>query len=199
MREMHGSKWCKTYARIGLETGTTTALAVPYYCLPYTCVTRARPGPMFSTLVAQEAQHLHTFLHTLSGVILRGKTLVEGTCSLRQRTCHASMSAYPSAERIRLCYLLHSEEEQDSGNIKDKASKLAYLDKIVALVGICSGDSIDVRPSKVVAGLEPECTNKLLTVSATVCHSEPRVGREHAYMPKPRIRTRLYVSHKIVC
>lgn len=63
---------------------------------------------------------------------------------------------------MRLC--LRSGEELDSGAIKDKASKISYLDKIVALVGICSGHDIDVRPSKVVAGLEPEGTNALLTV-----------------------------------
>lgn len=59
---------------------------------------------------------------------------------------------------------LKSGEELDSGAIKDKASKINYLDKIVALVGLCSGHDIDVRPSKVVAGLEPEGTNALLTV-----------------------------------
>lgn len=57
-----------------------------------------------------------------------------------------------------------SEEELDSGNIKDKASKMAYLDKIVLLVGICSGSAIDVRPAKIVAGLEPQGTNALLAV-----------------------------------
>lgn len=57
-----------------------------------------------------------------------------------------------------------SGEELDSGSVKDKGSKIAYLDKIIALVGICSGHDIDVRPSKVVAGLEPEGTNALLTV-----------------------------------
>ncbi|CAN0515637.1 unnamed protein product, partial [Ectocarpus sp. 12 AP-2014] len=58
---------------------------------------------------------------------------------------------------------LYSGEELDSGSVKDKGSKIAYLDKIIALVGICSGHDIDVRPSKVVAGLEPEGTNALLT------------------------------------
>jgi len=69
-----------------------------------------------------------------------------------------------------LCSIAPSSgEELDSGAIKDKASKINYLDKLVALVGICSGHNIDVRPSKVVAGLEPEGTNALLTVG---------VGRE---------------------
>eukprot|EP00904_Undaria_pinnatifida_P004728 jgi/Undpi1/14256/HiC_scaffold_9.g03905.m1 len=58
---------------------------------------------------------------------------------------------------------LYSGDELDSGAIKDKASKIAYLDKLVALVGLCSGHEINARPSKIVAGLEPEGTNALLT------------------------------------
>ncbi|CAM9793647.1 unnamed protein product [Ascophyllum nodosum] len=57
---------------------------------------------------------------------------------------------------------LYSGDELVSGAIKDKAAKIAFLDKLVALVGICSGYDIPVRPSKVVAGLEPEGTNALL-------------------------------------
>ena len=57
-----------------------------------------------------------------------------------------------------------SGDELVSGAIKDKAAKIAFLDKLVALVGICSGYDIPVRPSKVVAGLEPEGTNALLAV-----------------------------------
>lgn len=60
---------------------------------------------------------------------------------------------------------MSSGEELDSGAIKDKAAKISYLDKLVALVGICSGHDINVRPSKVVAGLEPKGTNALLSVS----------------------------------
>lgn len=75
--------------------------------------------------------------------------------------------------------MLSSGEELDSGAIKDKASKMSYLDKIVALVGICSGHDIDVRPSKVVAGLEPEGTNALLTV-----RRNERNGRQR-YYPRP--------------
>ena len=59
---------------------------------------------------------------------------------------------------------LDSDDELDSGAIKDKTAKIAYLDKLVALVGVCSGHDINVRPSKVVAGLEPEGTNALLAV-----------------------------------
>lgn len=59
---------------------------------------------------------------------------------------------------------LDSGDELESGAIKDKAAKIAYLDKLVALVGVCSGHEINARPSKIVAGLEPEGTNALLAV-----------------------------------
>lgn len=85
---------------------------------------------------------------------------------------------------------VRSGEELDSGAIKDKASKINYLDKLVALVGICSGHSIDVRPSKVVAGLEPEGTNALLTVGETEREREKRAEAialvtEHRCMSLP--------------
>ena len=57
---------------------------------------------------------------------------------------------------------LYSGDELDSGAIKGKAGKVGYLEKIITCVGICLGTPIDVRPSKIVAGLEPECTNAFL-------------------------------------
>ncbi|CAM9503900.1 unnamed protein product, partial [Ectocarpus sp. 13 AM-2016] len=74
---------------------------------------------------------------------------------------------------------LYSGEELDSGSVKDKGSKIAYLDKIIALVGICSGHDIDVRPSKVVAGLEPEGTNALLTALGK-CAKSPDLDFDEA-------------------
>lgn len=59
---------------------------------------------------------------------------------------------------------MNSGDELDSAAIKDKAAKISFLDKLVALVGVSSGRHINVRPSKVVAGLEPEGTNELLAV-----------------------------------
>ncbi|CAM9939981.1 unnamed protein product, partial [Discosporangium mesarthrocarpum] len=59
---------------------------------------------------------------------------------------------------------LYSGAELDSGAIKDKGAKISYLDKLAALLGVCTGEALNLRPSKVVAGLEPECTNKMLAV-----------------------------------
>jgi hypothetical protein len=55
-----------------------------------------------------------------------------------------------------------SPPELDSTNLKDKESKLLFLEKLIRLVSVCVGFHIDTRPSKIVAGLEPINTNLLL-------------------------------------
>lgn len=72
---------------------------------------------------------------------------------------------------------LASGDELDSGAIKDKTAKIAYLDKLVAIVGVCSGHEINARPSKIVAGLEPEGTNALLAVREKNAHVTGVSGR----------------------
>lgn len=78
---------------------------------------------------------------------------------------------------------LYDETESNSANIKvrgscacawrtpltphhvraqDKESKVAYLQKIIDCVSFALGLKIQIRPSKVVAGLEPESTNIFL-------------------------------------
>ncbi|KAK3265176.1 hypothetical protein CYMTET_26127 [Cymbomonas tetramitiformis] len=57
---------------------------------------------------------------------------------------------------------LYQEDEQDSAAIKDKERKVAYLAKMIETVGIASSEHVPARPLKVVAGLEPELTNKFL-------------------------------------
>ena len=52
--------------------------------------------------------------------------------------------------------------ESDSGKVKDKESKVAWLTKIIACVGLALGEHVRARPQKIVAGLEPEHTNAFL-------------------------------------
>ncbi|KAJ8605547.1 hypothetical protein CTAYLR_000113 [Chrysophaeum taylorii] len=61
---------------------------------------------------------------------------------------------------------LYEESELDSGTFTGKESKLGFLSKLIACVGICHGRPIDVREGKIVAGLEPERTNQLLQALA---------------------------------
>ena len=57
---------------------------------------------------------------------------------------------------------LFDDVESDSGKVKDKASKVAWLTKIIACVGLALGEHVRARPLKIVAGLEPEHTNAFL-------------------------------------
>ena len=57
-----------------------------------------------------------------------------------------------------------TREELNSANLKSKENKVAFLKKLIHLVSICQGSLVDIRPSKVVAGLEPLNTNILLTL-----------------------------------
>ena len=67
---------------------------------------------------------------------------------------------------------LFDEFESNSKNVADKESKVAYLEKIIKMVGMSLNTIIDCRPNKVVAGLEAENTNRFLQLfilAATKC------------------------------
>ncbi|XP_055588174.1 TRAF3-interacting protein 1 [Uranotaenia lowii] len=57
---------------------------------------------------------------------------------------------------------LYTPDELVSDNIKDRDAKIAFLQKLVDVTKSVTGRELKVRPSKVVAGLEPEKTNELL-------------------------------------
>jgi hypothetical protein len=51
-------------------------------------------------------------------------------------------------------------------------AKIVYLEKIIKLVGMQLNTIVEARPSKIVAGLEPENTNRC---RATPCHAMSHV------------------------
>ncbi|OQS07054.1 TRAF3-interacting protein [Thraustotheca clavata] len=75
---------------------------------------------------------------------------------------------------------LYSGDELDSNAIKEKQPKIDYLQKIISLASVHLNVEIEVKPAKIVAGLEPEDTNKflqLLAIAAKAGNSAAAVQR----------------------
>ncbi|XP_018537784.1 TRAF3-interacting protein 1 [Lates calcarifer] len=64
---------------------------------------------------------------------------------------------------------LYGENEMKSDNVKDKDSKIAFLQKAIDVVMLVSGEPLAAKPARIVAGHEPEKTNELLQVIAKCC------------------------------
>lgn len=67
---------------------------------------------------------------------------------------------------------LYSTDEQNSDNVKDKESKIAFLQKALDIVSLVTGRQLPMKPSKVVAGHEPEKTNEFLQVLAEAINKQ---------------------------
>ncbi|XP_052265069.1 TRAF3-interacting protein 1-like isoform X2 [Dreissena polymorpha] len=67
---------------------------------------------------------------------------------------------------------LYTDSEMNSENVKDKDSKIAFLQKAVDYVSNASGKTLSVKPAKVVAGHEPEKTNEFLQALAAAIGSK---------------------------
>uniref|UniRef100_A0A1B6L6V9 TRAF3-interacting protein 1 n=1 Tax=Graphocephala atropunctata TaxID=36148 RepID=A0A1B6L6V9_9HEMI len=61
---------------------------------------------------------------------------------------------------------LYSQDELNPENIKDRESKIAFLEKLIAAVNLSSGINLTARPNKIVAGLDVAKTNELLQAIA---------------------------------
>ena len=57
---------------------------------------------------------------------------------------------------------LYSGPELDSKSITEKDDKINFLVKLIQLTELVVGEELDVKPTKVVAGHEPEKTNLFL-------------------------------------
>lgn len=68
---------------------------------------------------------------------------------------------------------LFTEAELNSENVKDKDSKVAFLQKAIDMVSIATKKSLSVKPSKIVAGHEPEKTNEFLQILAAAINLKP--------------------------
>ncbi|CAJ1078811.1 TRAF3-interacting protein 1 isoform X1 [Xyrichtys novacula] len=64
---------------------------------------------------------------------------------------------------------LYGENELKSDNVKDKDSKIVFLQKAIDVVMLVSGEPLAAKPARIVAGHEPEKTNELLQAIAKCC------------------------------
>uniref|UniRef100_A0A8C3A9D8 TRAF3-interacting protein 1 n=1 Tax=Cyclopterus lumpus TaxID=8103 RepID=A0A8C3A9D8_CYCLU len=64
---------------------------------------------------------------------------------------------------------LYGENEIKSDNVKDKDSKIVFLQKAIDVVMLVSGEPLVAKPARIVAGHEPEKTNELLQAMAKCC------------------------------
>ncbi|XP_037645066.1 TRAF3-interacting protein 1 isoform X1 [Sebastes umbrosus] len=64
---------------------------------------------------------------------------------------------------------LYGENEMKPDNVKDKDSKIVFLQKAIDVVMLVSGEPLAAKPARIVAGHEPEKTNELLQAMAKCC------------------------------
>ncbi|KAM9859419.1 TRAF3-interacting protein 1-like [Aulostomus maculatus] len=64
---------------------------------------------------------------------------------------------------------LYDENEMKSDNVTEKDTKIAFLQKAIDVVMLVSGEPLTAKPSRIVAGLQPERTNEMLQAIAKCC------------------------------
>ncbi|KAF7655582.1 hypothetical protein LDENG_00053780 [Lucifuga dentata] len=67
---------------------------------------------------------------------------------------------------------LYGENEMKADNVKDRDSKMAFLQKAIDVVMLVSGETLAAKPARIVAGHEPEKTNELLQAIAKCCFNK---------------------------
>lgn len=70
-------------------------------------------------------------------------------------------------------------EEMDSTNINNKQNKIEFLEKLIRFLESELEISIDVKPSKIVAGLEAEKTRYLLQLFVVVATTPKSLAVDH--------------------
>ena len=63
---------------------------------------------------------------------------------------------------------LYGASEMRSDHAKDRDAKMRYIEKAVFCVSFAVGETLSVKPGKVVAGQEPEKTNEFLQMLARI-------------------------------
>ncbi len=68
---------------------------------------------------------------------------------------------------------LYFGDELDSNNVKEKEQKIQFLEKIINVVGMQLNTIVEAKPGKIVAGLDPQDTNRFLQLFAIAAKYMP--------------------------
>lgn len=68
---------------------------------------------------------------------------------------------------------LYDEMESDSANVSDKVMKMAFLEKMIKVVGAQLNTLVEAKPAKIVAGRDPQDTNNWLQLLAVAARHRP--------------------------
>jgi TRAF3-interacting protein 1 len=68
---------------------------------------------------------------------------------------------------------LYNEMESDSANVTSREQKIEFLEKITKLVGTQLNTLVEAKPTKIVAGMEPQATNAFLQLLAVAAKHMP--------------------------
>ena len=104
------------------------------------------------------------FLHDVISAVITATGFAEGLLDEEQKDSGECTTQRATATTAAARFELTLLALPSPGTIKDKQSKLDFLDKVMTCVGICLGEEVDCKAAKVIAGLEPEKTNRFLQV-----------------------------------
>ncbi|XP_024608557.1 TRAF3-interacting protein 1-like [Neophocaena asiaeorientalis asiaeorientalis] len=91
--------------------------------------------------------------------------MADAQCSLRQR-----MNDVLGVIRMTgFMKGLYTDAEMKSDSVKDKDTKISFLQKAIDVVVMVSGEPLLAKPARIVAGHEPERTNELLQRIGKCC------------------------------
>lgn len=69
--------------------------------------------------------------------------------------------------------IIHSEDEMESSNVKEKQAKLQFLEKLIKFLESELSMSINVKPIKIISGQEPELTCYMLQIFTVLVTHKP--------------------------
>lgn len=133
--------------------------------------------PSYETFIEQCNGEIQTTITMMGDLIAKPKMSEKLLSKPPFRFLHDVMMAVTDATGFGTD--LFDDSEKD-GKVLSKASKeekVAFLEKVKQVVGFSLNTMVEARPAKIVAGLEPENTNRLLQLLAVAAKQCPNSAK----------------------